>query len=52
MMISEGAPFEHIEDDINTLALPSEELSALWLLAWVGATNPRHTQAATTADGR
>jgi hypothetical protein len=40
MMISQGAPFEHIEDYINTLALPSEQLSALWLLAWVEATNP------------
>lgn len=39
-MIGQGAPFDHIEDYINTLALPSEQLSALWLLAWAEAADP------------
>jgi hypothetical protein len=36
-MIDRGAAFDRIEDYINTLALPSEQLSALWLLAWAEA---------------
>ncbi len=36
-MIVQGAGFERIEDYINTLKLPSEHLSALWLLAWAEA---------------
>jgi hypothetical protein len=39
-MIDQGAPFEHIEDYINALSLPGEQLSALWLLAWAEATDP------------
>jgi hypothetical protein len=39
-MISEGTPFEDIEQYIETLALPSEQLGALWLLAWAEATDP------------
>ena len=39
-MIGEGTPFEDIEQYIETLALPSEQLGALWLLAWAEATDP------------
>lgn len=39
-MIDQGAAFEQIEDYINTLALPGEHLSALWLLAWAEAADP------------
>jgi hypothetical protein len=39
-MIGEGALFDQIEDYIDTLALPQEQLSALWLLAWAEATDP------------
>jgi hypothetical protein len=39
-MIGEGTRFEDIERYIETLALPSEQLSALWLLAWAEATDP------------
>jgi hypothetical protein len=39
-MIGEGSPFEDIEQYIDTLALPSEQLGALWLLAWAEATDP------------
>ena len=39
-MIREGTRFEDIEHYIETLALPSEQLSALWLLAWAEATDP------------
>jgi hypothetical protein len=39
-MIREGARFEDIEQFIETLALPSEQLGALWLLAWAEATDP------------
>ncbi len=39
-MIGEGVPFEDIEQYIETLPLPSEQLSALWLLAWAEATDP------------
>lgn len=39
-MIGEGTPFEDIERYIETLALPSEQLGALWLLAWAEATDP------------
>lgn len=39
-MIGEGSPFEDIEQYIETLALPSEQLGALWLLAWAEATDP------------
>jgi|HubBroStandDraft_3_1064219.scaffolds.fasta_scaffold298442_1 hypothetical protein len=39
-MIDRGAAFDLIEDYINTLTLPGEQLSALWLLAWAEATDP------------
>jgi hypothetical protein len=39
-MIGEGRPFAEIEDYINALRLPSEQLGALWLLAWTEATDP------------
>jgi hypothetical protein len=39
-MIGEGTPFEDIEAYIEKLALPSEQLGALWLLAWAEATDP------------
>ncbi len=39
-MIDRGAAFDRIEDYINTLTLPDEQLSALWLLAWAEATDP------------
>jgi hypothetical protein len=39
-MIGAGTPFEDIEQYIETLALPSEQLAALWLLAWAEATDP------------
>jgi hypothetical protein len=44
MMINRGAAFDRIEDYINTLALPSEQLSALWLLAWAEAADPTTRQ--------
>jgi hypothetical protein len=43
-MIRDGVSFDHIEDYINSLVLPNEHLSALWLLAWVEATNPATRQ--------
>jgi hypothetical protein len=39
-LIGQGAPFEEIERYIETLPLPSEQLGALWLLAWAEATDP------------
>jgi hypothetical protein len=39
-LIEQGAPFDHIEDYINALPLPTEQRSALWLLAWAEATIP------------
>jgi len=39
-MIDRGAAFDRIEDYINTLAIPGEQLSALWLLAWAEAADP------------
>jgi hypothetical protein len=39
-MIRQGESFDQIEDYINALALPSEHLDALWLLAWAEATDP------------
>jgi hypothetical protein len=39
-MIDRGVAFDQIEDYINTLALPGEQLSALWLLAWAEAADP------------
>jgi hypothetical protein len=39
-MIDERTPFEDIEHYIETLALPSAQLGALWLLAWAEATDP------------
>ena len=39
-MIDRGAAFDRIEDYINTLTLPGEQLSALWLLAWAEAADP------------
>jgi hypothetical protein len=38
-LIGRGAPFEDIERYIETLALPSGQLGALWLLAWAEATD-------------
>jgi hypothetical protein len=38
-MIDQGEPFGQIEDYINSLLLRSEQLGALWLLAWAGATD-------------
>jgi hypothetical protein len=52
-MIDQGAAFDQIEDYINTLALPGEQLSALWLLAWAEATDPatrRHVVEVTLAS--
>ena len=43
-MIANGTPFEYIEDYINALGLPSEQLGALWLLAWAEATDPATRQ--------
>jgi hypothetical protein len=40
-MIGEGRSFVEIEDYINALTLPSEQLGALWLLAWTEATDPQ-----------
>ena len=40
-MIGEGRSFDEIEDYINALLLPSEQLGALWLLAWTEATDPQ-----------
>ena len=54
-MIERGTTFDRIEDYINTLALPSEQLSALWLLAWAEAADPetrRHVVAETLAAAR
>ena len=51
-MIDQGAAFDQ-GDYINTLALPGEQLSALWLLAWAEATDPatrRHVVEATLAS--
>jgi hypothetical protein len=39
-MIGDGVPFEDIERYIEGLQLPSEQLGALWLLAWAEATDP------------
>jgi hypothetical protein len=39
-LIGQGAPFESIEEYTETLPLPSEQLGALWLLAWAEATDP------------
>ncbi len=39
-MIGAGFAFEDIEQYIESLALPSEQLGALWLLAWAEATDP------------
>jgi hypothetical protein len=39
-LIGQGARFEDIEEYIETLRLPSEQLGALWLLAWAEATDP------------
>jgi hypothetical protein len=38
-MIADDVPFERIESYINALALPSEQLGALWLLAWAESTD-------------
>jgi hypothetical protein len=54
-MIDRGVAFQRIEDYINSLALPSEQLSALWLLAWAEAADPgtrRQMVAETLAAGR
>ena len=39
-MIDQGAPFDRIEEYINGLALPEDQLGALWLLAWAEAADP------------
>jgi hypothetical protein len=39
-MIDQGAAFDQIEEYIDTLALPGEQLSALWLLVWAEAADP------------
>ena len=39
-MIDRGAAFDQIEDYIDTLALPGQQLTALWLGAWAEATDP------------
>jgi hypothetical protein len=39
-LIGQGARFEDIEKYIQALPLPSEQLGALWLLAWAEATDP------------
>ena len=39
-LIDQGVAFDQIEDYIDTLALPGEQLSALWLLAWAEAADP------------
>src|SRR5436309_14089811 len=39
-MTARGAPLGQIENYIDSLPLPDEELSALWLLAWSETTNP------------
>jgi hypothetical protein len=53
-LIEDGAPFDVVEAYIDTVALPLEESSALWLLAWAQATNPaahRHGLPDTSAPG-
>jgi hypothetical protein len=39
-MIDQGAPFDLIEEYINGLVLPEDQLGALWLLAWAEAADP------------
>jgi len=39
-LIAQDAPFAQIERYIDELPLDSEQSSALWLVAWVEATNP------------
>jgi hypothetical protein len=54
-MIEQGAPFDHIEEYINGLVLPEEQLGALWLLAWAEAADPairRRVVAETLRAGR
>ena len=34
-MVMEGIPFDEIEDHIESLALPAEAKSVLWLYLWV-----------------
>jgi hypothetical protein len=38
-LIAERVPLDQIEDYIDTLPLDADHRSALWLLAWVQATN-------------
>jgi hypothetical protein len=38
-LIAERVPLDQIEDYIDTLPLDADHRSALWLLAWVRATN-------------
>jgi hypothetical protein len=54
-MIDQGASFDQIEDYINGLVLPEEQLGALWLLAWAEAADPatrRRVVAETLGSGR
>jgi len=44
MMIDQGAPFDRIEEYINGLGLPEDQLGALWLLAWAEAADPATRQ--------
>ena len=47
-LIGDGVALEVIEACIDTLALPEEERSALWLLAWAQTATPHaHRQVMT-----
>jgi hypothetical protein len=39
-LLRQSAPFERVEDYIDSLPLDNEHRSALWLLAWSQTTNP------------
>jgi hypothetical protein len=39
-LVADRVPLDEIERYINELPLDHEHRSALWLLAWVHATNP------------
>jgi hypothetical protein len=43
-MIDQGLPLDQVEDFIDMLALSREQQTALWLLAWAGATDPEYRQ--------
>ena len=44
-MVSEGVPFDEIEEHIEELALPADAKSALWLYAWAETDRPARRQA-------